>query len=134
MARTESITKKLMKKAIKGSYGELNAIARRAGCNVLTVRRKLEQYPDLRVLVNNEKEVLRITQKELALNTILEALTKKPVETEKDKDRRIKVAMWTAEKLGAEEGFNPILKLETDKTNGGLNITVHKSEDFESDN
>lgn len=112
MGSEERITRRLLKKAISGSYGEMNAIAKKAGCNVRTVNRKLKQYPELQELVEEEKAVLRITQKELAMNSILEALTKKPEETDKDKDRRIRVAMWAAERLGADEGYNPTVKVD----------------------
>ena len=134
MANEERITKRLLKKAIAGSYGEMNAIAKKAGCNVRTVNRKLKQYPELQELVEEEKAVLRITQKELAMNSILEALTKKPEETDKDKDRRIKVAMWAAERLGADEGYNPTLELKGNTTEPiTLNFIDKEGDRFEKE-
>ena len=124
MANQERITKRLLKKAIAGSYGEMNQIAKKAGCNVRTVNRKLKQYPDLQKLVEEEKAVLRITQKELAMNTILEALTKKNDESERDKDRRVKVAIWAAERLGVEEGYNPTLEIKGG-VGGDTNLTLN---------
>lgn len=123
MANKERITKRLIKKAIHGSYGEINQIALKAGCNPRTVKRKLDQYPDLQKLIEDEKAILRITQKELAMNTILEALTKKPEETERDKDRRVKVALWAAERLGVEEGYNPTLEIKGGV--GDTNLTLN---------
>nr|DAQ89233.1 MAG TPA: DNA-binding protein [Caudoviricetes sp.] len=115
MPRRESVTKKLLKNAISGSYGEINAIARKAGCNVRTVARKLEQYPELKKLIEHEKSILRVTQVELAKNTILEALQRREDETDRDKDRRVKVSMWVMERLGVDEGYNPTVKVEAEQ-------------------
>lgn len=125
----ERITKRLIKKAIEGTYGEINAIAKKAGCATKTVMRKLRQYPELNEYLEEEKAVLRVTQKEMATNTILEALTKRADETDKDKERRVKVAMWVAERLGAEDGYNPSIKIETEQPKEQtLNVFVNDLE------
>ena len=131
MGSEERITRRLLKKAISGSYGEMNAIAKKAGCNVRTIYRKLRQYPELMDLVEEEKAVLRITQKELAMNSILEALTKKAEETDKDKDRRIKVAMWAAERLASDEGYNPTVEVKGGAESITLNFIDKEGGKFE---
>lgn len=112
MAGKERITKQVLKKAIKGSYGVRNVIAKKIGCDVRTVYNKLKQYPELEKMAEFEKNVLKGTLVELAQNTLLEELKPKKDETDKEKDRRVKVAMWVAERLGAGEGYNPTVKVE----------------------
>lgn len=110
--KTESITARKLKKAIEGSYGIIKRVAKRAGCSTKTVSRKLKQYPELQDLLEEEKATLRKDLNDMADLVILDAL--------EDNDRR--VAMWVKERLGADEGYNPALKLES---KGDSTITLN---------
>jgi hypothetical protein len=113
-----------MLNAIHGSHGIMAVIAERANCTTMTVWRKLKQYPELQKVLEKEKEMVRATMNDMADGVIFKAL--------QDDDR--KVAMWVKERLGANEGYNPAVKLETEKSGGGLHIVVHKSKELETDN
>lgn len=121
MAKTESITERKLKKAITGSYGIIGNVAKKAGCSTRTVSRKLKRYPKLRELLEEEKAQLRSDMNDLADMVLFDAL--------QNMDR--KVAMWVKERLGANEGYNPALKLESTKdTNITLNFIDKEGADF----
>ena len=64
--KTESITKKRVIAAIEGSAGIMSVIAKRAGCCPFTIRRKLNKWPELRDLIQQEKDtVLDFAESEL---------------------------------------------------------------------
>jgi hypothetical protein len=109
MAGTERITERKVRKAIIGSYGQINKVAQRAGCNVRTIERKLKQYPELQELLEEEKNVLVELLDELSDNAIYDTLTRKKVSeesgwTRQDEDRRVKVAMWLKDRNKEKNG------------------------------
>lgn len=127
MAGKERITERKVRKAIIGSYGHMNKVAKRAGCDVRTIERKLKQYPKLREILEEEKNMLVQLTDELSDGALLDTLMRKKISenaewTRQDEDRRVKVAMW--------------LKDRNKEKNGGgtenLSITVYKSEELEN--
>lgn len=107
MANSERITESRIRKAIIGSYGQINRVARKAGCNPRTVERKLKQYPKLKELLEEEKNVLVQLTDELSSSAILDTLMRKTASpedtwTRQDEDRRVKVAMWIKDRESAK--------------------------------
>lgn len=109
MAGTERITERKVKKAIIGSYGHINKVAKKAGCDVRTIERKLKQYPKLRELLEEEKNVLVQLTDELSDGALLDTLMRKKIGdnaewTRQDEDRRVKVAMWVKDRNKEKNG------------------------------
>ena len=109
MAGTERITKERIRKAIMGSWGQINKVAQRAGCSVKTVERKLSKHADLRKLLDKEKDMLAVLTDELSDNALLDTLMRKTVNAEtewtrQDEDRRVKVAMWVKDRNSKKNG------------------------------
>ncbi len=107
MANSERITESRIRKAIIGSYGQINKVAQKAGCNPRTVERKLKQYPKLKELLEEEKNVLVQLTDELSNSAILDTLMRKTASpedtwTRQDEDRRVKVAMWIKDRESAK--------------------------------
>lgn len=103
MAGTERITESKVKKAIIGSYGHINKVAKKAGCDVRTIERKLKQYPKLKELLEEEKNTLVQLTDELSDGALLDTLMRKKIGkdaewTRQDEDRRVKVAMWVKDR------------------------------------
>ena len=127
MAGTERITERKVRKAIIGSYGHMNKVAKKAGCDVRTIERKLKQYPELRELLEEEKSVLVQLTDELSDGALLDTLMRKKINesdewTRQDEDRRVKVAMWVKDRNKEKNGGNT----------ENLSITVYKSEELEN--
>lgn len=127
MANVERITESKIRKAIKGSYGHVNKVAKKAGCDVRTVERKMKQYPKLRELLEEEKNVLVKLTDELSDGAILDTLMRKKISeesewTRQDEDRRVKVAMWLKDRNKEKNGGNT----------ENFSITVYKSEELEN--
>ena len=127
MAGTERITERKVRKAIIGSYGHINKVAKKAGCDVRTIERKLKQYPKLRELLEEEKSVLVQLTDELSDGALLDTLMRKKINesdewTRQDEDRRVKVAMWVKDRNKEKNGGNT----------ENLSITVYKSEELEN--
>lgn len=113
MANKEHITVGKLKKAINGSYGIINNVAKLAGCTTRTVYTKLKTHPELQQMLENEKDILQTTIDDLADITILEAL----------KGKNVRVAMWAKERAEA--------KKETEQAENSVNIYVN---DLKADN
>ena len=56
MARSEIITKRKVANAIDGSCGIIQRVVDKIGCNYVTIWRKLNKHPELRAMLELEKE------------------------------------------------------------------------------
>lgn len=132
MAGTERITERKVKKAIIGSYGHINKVAKKAGCDVRTIERKLKQYPKLRELLEEEKNVLVQLTDELSDGALLDTLMRKKIDenaewTRQDEDRRVKVAMWVKDRNKEKNGG------ETSDVGITLNFIDKEGSNFEQE-
>jgi len=66
------ISKAKLKKAIDGSYGNVTAIALRLNCARKTVYEKLEKYPELKLVLKDERDKIV----DLAENKLLAAVNR----------------------------------------------------------
>lgn len=92
------INKTMIKKAIPGTFGIYNQIAKKLGVNRETISKYMKKYPDLRELAEQEKYKMVDLAKSKAIVKINEGDT---------------TSIWnTLKTLGKEEGFGEKTQIE----------------------
>jgi len=107
MANKTKFTKTEFRRAIEGSGGHVGLISERLNISRSTVYRYLDRYPDLNVLMADERKSGRDEMMELAQTNIMQGMR----DTE-DKARRDRLSMFTMRHLD-KDGVPGALNLDS---------------------
>jgi hypothetical protein len=78
--------------AIPGTYGIMNRIAKKIGCNRQTVREYFDKYPEIKEAILSEREGNLDKAEEIIFQDI-------------DNNKNVESAKWLLNKLGKDRGY-----------------------------